>query len=139
MTNETTENRLGKNLLLIGAAVLFVASAVVFCLLMRPKQGHASRFRIRFGDGQVMEYDADEPRRIVIRDGRIADSETGEGEENVIRIENGSAWMERANCPHRECIEQGVLNAETVGSRPLGSWIICAPHGVSIEYIGDGE
>lgn len=139
MTHQTTENRSKRNLLLMGAAVLFVAIAVVFCLLMRKPQGSASAFRVRFGNGTVMEFDAQKAQTIIIRNGTLVEEMTGEGEENVIRIENGSAWMEHATCPHHECMEQGVLRFDTVKSRPLGPWIICAPHSVSIEYIGDGE
>ncbi len=139
MECETTENRRKPNLLLMGAAVLFVALAVVFCLLLQSRTSGAGAFRIRFGDGQTITVRADETRVIVIRDGKPAEELTGEGEENVIRIENGTAWMEHATCKNRECVKQGSLNADTVGTRPLGPWIICAPHGVSIEYIGDGS
>lgn len=139
MTLYMTANRRKTNLLLLGAAVLFVALAVVLCLLLRPKPTGATAFRIRFGDGETLTFAADESIAVMIRDGVRVDEATGEGEENVIRIENGAAWMESATCPHHECIEQGRLNAETVQTRPLGPWIICAPHGVSIEYVGGGE
>lgn len=138
METKTTDKRIPKNLLLMGAAVVFVALAVVLCVLLRANTNVQNAFRIRFGDGTTVVYPADEPVRIVIRDGMLCNEATGEGEENVIRIENGSAWMESATCPHQECIEQGRLNAQTVQSRPLGVWIICAPHNVSIEYLGDG-
>ena len=127
------------NWILIGAAIGFAALAVVACLLLRPKTGTAERFVIRYGDGESLTVPAWETRTIVIRDGQLADEATGEGAENVIHIENGEAWMEQANCPHRECVKQGVLNAETVPSRPLGTWIVCAPHQVYIEYAGGGE
>ena len=139
MERQTTDNRRGINLLLLGAAVLFVAAAVVLCLLLRPKPTGAGAFRIRFGNGQTLTVGANESKTIVIRDGVPVGEATGEGEENVIRIEHGTAWMESATCPHHECIEQGRLDAETVRTRPLGPWIICAPHGVSIEYLGDGS
>ena len=139
MEHRTTENRRKPNLLLMGAAVLFVALAVVFCLLIRPKTTGAEKFRIRYGNGQTMDFDAYEPRIIMLRDSVLVDEATGESGENVIRIENGAAWMESATCPHQECVEQGRLDADTVRTRPLGPWIICAPHGVSIEYIGGGQ
>ena len=139
MEQRTTENRRKPNLILMGAAVLFVALAVVICLLLRSKTTGAKAFCIRYGDGQTLTLNADTTATIVIRDGVICEEATGEGEENVIRIENGRAWMERATCPHRECVRQGELNADTVRMRPLGTWIVCAPHRVSIEYIGGGE
>ena len=139
MEQRPTENRLKPNLLLMGGAVLFVALSVVLLLVLRPKTGAADRFVIRYGDGQTLTVPADETRTVVIRNGALAEEATGESGENVIRIEDGKAWMETATCPHHECEEQGVLSAETVRSRPLGTWIICAPHGVSVEYVGGEE
>ena len=139
MEQNTTENRRKINLLLSGGAVLFVALSVVLLLVLRPKTGAADSFVIRYGDGQTLTVPADETRTVVIRNGAIAETATGESKENVIRIEAGKAWMETATCPHHECMEQGVLSADTVGSRPLGTWIVCAPHGVSVEYAGGGQ
>lgn len=128
-----------KNLILTGAAILFAALAVVVCLLLRPKTGALDRFVIHYGDGETLTVSAWETRTIVIRDGKIVSEATGEGAENVIRIENGEAFMEDANCPHHECMAQGKLNSETINGRPLGPWIVCAPHRVYIEYLGDGR
>ena len=139
MERETIENRQKTNLLLMGAAVLLVAFAVVLCLLLRPKTSGASVFVIRFGDEQSITVASNQTETVVIRDGVRVDAATGEGKENVIVIENGSARMEDATCPHHECIDQGVLNAQTSASRPLGPWIICAPHGVSVELRGGGQ
>lgn len=139
MEQKPTENRRRVNLLLLGGAVLFVALSVVLLLLLRPKTGTPDRFVIRYGDHKTLTVWADETRTVVIRNGAIADEATGESGENVICVEDGKAWMETATCPHHECVEQGVLSVETVGTRPLGTWIICAPHGVSVEYVGGGE
>jgi hypothetical protein len=139
MEQKTTENRRGKNLLLIGGAVLFVALSVVLLLVLRPNAGARDRFVIRYGNGQSLTVFANESRTVVIRNGAIAEEATGESGENVIRIEDGKAWMQTATCPRHECVRQGALSAETVGKRPLGTWIICAPHGVSVEYAGGAE
>ena len=139
MEQRTTANRRKTNLLLLGGAVLFVVLSVVLLLVLRPKTGTADRFVIRYGNGETLTVPANETRTIVIRNGALAEDATGESGENVIRIEQGKAWMETATCPHHECEKQGVLSAETVRSRPLGTWIICAPHGVSIEYMGGEE
>ena len=128
-----------RNLLLMGAAVLFVAVVVAVCLLLRPKTGTGGSFVISIQNGETMTVKADASQTVVIRDGMFVDSETGEGHENVIRIEDGQAWMEHANCPHGECMKQGVLSAQAVSSRPLGAWIICMPHGVTVEYREDGR
>ena len=136
---QKTGDRKKQNWLLTGAAIAFAALVIVVCLLLRPKTGAADRFIIRYGDGQSVSVPAWETRTIVIRNGEIAEEATGAEEENVIRVENGEAWMEQANCPHKECVKQGKLSAETVQTRPLGTWIVCAPHKVFIEYAGDGQ
>lgn len=137
MQREPNRKTLRNNLLLVGAAVLFVALAFTLCLLLRPHSGGEGTFVIRIRNGESITVGADETRTIVIRDGAFAEEATGEGEENVIRIEHGQAWMLHANCPHGECVEQGILSAETAKTRPLGAWIICMPHGVTVEYQGE--
>ena len=137
---EQTKNSIRKrNWILTCAVIAFAALLFVVCLLLRPKTGAADRFVIRYGDRETLEIPANETRTVVIRDGQLAEKATGTGEENIIRVENGKAWMEHADCPHQECMKQGTLSAETVGTRPLGTWIICAPHRVYIEYVGDGQ
>ena len=122
-----------------GAAIAFAALAIAVCLLLKPKTGAADRFVIRYGDGKTVAFSAWETRTVVIRDGEIADRATGEGDENVIHIENGEAWMEQANCPHGECVKQGRLSEETAKKRPLGTWIVCAPHRVYVELAEGGQ
>lgn len=139
MERNTVVDRKKLNWILTGAAIAFAALAVVLLLLLRPKPAASAAFVIRYGNGQALTVPADETRTVVIRNGAIADTATGEGDENVICIENGEAWMEHANCPHHECEKQGRLNADTVKTRPLGTWIVCAPHRVYVEYAGDGQ
>ena len=137
MNEQTKDKAIGKNLALMGAACAFVALAVLLCLVFRPKTGQAGVFLIRNKSGETITVAADETRTVIVRDGVFVEKATGTGKENIIRIQNGSAWMEDATCPHGECMEQGVLNAQTAKSRPLGAWIICMPHGVTVEYRGE--
>lgn len=139
MERETAGKRRKKIWILTGAAIAAVVLAAVLWLLLRPKPGTPKAFVIHYGDGQTLTVPADETRTIVIRNGAIVDTATGEGDENVIRIENGEAWMEAANCPHHECMKQGRMNEETANSVMSVTWIVCAPHRVSIEYKGHGK
>lgn len=128
-----------RNLILTGAAIAFAALAVGVCFLLRPKTGVLDHFVITYGEGQTLSVSMWETRTVVIRDGAVVEQATGEGEENVIRIENGEAWMESSNCPHGDCRKQGRLNTETVQTRPNGTWIICAPHRVTVEFAEGGQ
>ena len=122
-----------RNWIITGAAIGFAALAVLVCFLLRPKAGGAGTVVVHYGNGETLICSAFETRTIVIRDGSLVDTPTGEGEENVIHIENGEAWMEQANCPHQVCVKQGKLGAGTVGT-----WIVCAPHRVYVEFREDG-
>ncbi len=139
MEHEPKKNRIRINLLLALGALLFAAATIVLWFLLRPKPGAGGSFVIRYGNGETLTVPADETRTVVIRDGKLVDEATGEGDENVIRIENGEAWMEEANCPHRECMKQGRMNEETANRVMSVMWIVCAPHRVSIEYVGNGK
>lgn len=139
MERNKADNRQKLNWILTGAAIVFAALAIAVCLLLKPKTGAADRFVIRYGDGKTVAFSAWETRTVVIRDGEIADRATGEGDENVIHIEDGEAWMEQANCPHGECVKQGRLSEETAKKRPLGTWIVCAPHRVYVELAEGGQ
>lgn len=138
MKRETAGKRRKLIWILTGAAIMAAVLAVVFWIL-RPKPGKPIAFVIHYGSGQTLTVPADETRTIVIRNGAIVDTAIGEGDENVIRIENGEAWMEEANCPHRECMKQGRMNEETANRVMSVMWIVCAPHRVSIEYVGNGK
>ena len=139
MEQKQADNRRKRNWILTGAAIGVAALAIVACLLLRPKEAAPDRFVIHYGDGKTFEVPIGEARTIIVRDGEIVDSETGSGEENIIHIENGEAWMEHANCPHQECMKQGRLSAQTAPKRPLGTWIVCAPHRVYIELAEGGR
>ena len=134
----TAKNR-ARNWIITIAAIAFAAAAVFVCLLLRPKAGSAYCFVIHYGDGKTLTVPAWETRTIVIRNGEIVPYATSADSENVVHIENGEAWMEDANCSHRECVRQGRLNGETIEKRPLGTWIVCAPHRVYIELSGGAQ
>ena len=49
---------------------------------------------------------------------------------NVLKIENGEAYMLSATCPDKLCIKQGKIDAD-------GGAIICLPNRVSAEVRGE--
>lgn len=54
------------------------------------------------------------------------------GGTNELRIADGAVWLESANCPDALCVLQGKI-------RHAGESIICLPHGVVVELIGEDE
>ena len=47
---------------------------------------------------------------------------------NRIRIQDGAAYMEEANCPDGYCEEQGKINGRT-------QTIVCLPHKLVVEVL----
>ncbi len=123
------------SLWLIAALVLIAAIAFFVRLIVLNGASAADTAVIRYGDGNELRIRLDDPQTIVIRDGKLVSEAIGEGEENEIVVEAGGIRMESANCRGNDCVKQGVLSSKTVSRRPLGSWIICAPHRVSIELV----
>lgn len=56
----------------------------------------------------------------------------GVGGYNRLRIENGEAWIENADCP------DGICQHHTPISR-VGDSIICLPHRLTVTIVGDSE
>ncbi len=47
---------------------------------------------------------------------------------NVVKIEDGQAWMKYSNCQNQVCVHDGHVQT-------TGRLIVCLPHSVSIEII----
>lgn len=50
----------------------------------------------------------------------------GEGGTNVLHIDNGMAWLSKADCPDQICVNTGKI-------KYVGQSIICLPHKVVVE------
>lgn len=51
---------------------------------------------------------------------------------NVVHIEDGRVWVERANCGNQVCVEHDPI------SEP-GEQIVCLPHGMVVEVVANAE
>lgn len=115
-----------KDILLIGAVVILCASlfAVRAVFFNKSLTGEV----IIYQNGKkiaVMHLDRDE--EIVIR---------GEnGEENTVCVQEGSVFMKHSDCKNQCCVDQGAINSQNIGTRPLGNRIICLPNRVEIEAV----
>ena len=56
----------------------------------------------------------------------------GVGGYNRLRVENGKAWIEEADCPDGICQHHAPISR-------TGDSIICLPHRLTVTVIGDGE
>lgn len=102
-------------IVIIAAAVLMY----VFMSVNRSSPGSSVRVTV---DGELYgEYDLNKDQTIEIK--------TGLGS-NVLIIENGSAYMQEADCPDGYCIDQGKISRNT-------ETIVCLPHKVVAEVISE--
>ena len=110
-------------------AVLFLLLAAVAAsaawLLLRDGDTDAPTARI-LRDGVLLEEidldQVDEPRSLVLED---------ESGSNTVTVEKGRICILEADCPDQICVNQGWISDSTVP-------IVCLPHKLMIEIVGDG-
>lgn len=51
---------------------------------------------------------------------------------NTLVIEDGVAYLTEADCPDKLCVKQGKVSK-------AGETIVCLPHRIVIEVVGEGE
>ena len=55
-----------------------------------------------------------------------------DGGYNTLVIEDGVAYLTEADCPDKLCVKQGKVSK-------VGETIVCLPHRIVIEVVGEGE
>ncbi len=85
--------------------------------LTRGEEGNQIRVTL---DGKIYgTYSLSKDQTIEVKDGDFY---------NRIRIEDGKAYMEEANCPDGYCEEQGKISGHT-------QTIVCLPHKLVVEVL----
>ena len=56
-----------------------------------------------------------------------------DGSENTVRMTGASVYMEKVNCPHEDCVQMGEVTLENLQYRPLGGFLVCLPHRLTVE------
>lgn len=103
------------------AALLLAGGALLLWLGLTRQAGGLARVQI---DGEtVMELP-------LSQDARVELGEPGHG--NLLIIENGTARVERADCPDQVCVRQGAVQYE-------GESIVCLPHKLIVSIEGGVE
>ena len=54
---------------------------------------------------------------------------------NVLHLTPEGFWMEDANCPGQDCVNEGKVTLENREERVLWNMVICLPHQLSLELI----
>lgn len=118
-TEQKKEDRRVPIIGIVTAAVFFAAIAAVFFQAVRP----AGKLVRIVSDGNLIEtidLSVSADREIVI------ENEHGK---NIVSVEDHRIRVSEADCPDQTCVKSGFLS----GARP----IICLPHKLVIEYVGE--
>lgn len=66
--------------------------------------------------------------------------EQEDGSRNVVEVFPGGFRMKESNCVNQNCVQQGDVTVENIGTRVLANEIICLPHRVVLELVtADGQ
>ena len=107
-----------KAFILIGVIVAVIAIAITVLSLTK-----------KDGDYVVVKVDGNEVARYSLtQDGEYSLN----GGTNVLRIENGKAYLVSANCPDHLCVKQGKIRAD-------GQGITCLPNRLTVTVYGGAD
>lgn len=101
-------------------SVILCLSLILLLVVFFTKQ-EGARVRVEISGEVVAEYDLSYDGEYSLNDGT-----------NVLKIEDGEAYLIHADCPDKTCVRTGRIKYE-------GQSIICLPNRVSIKIVGDGS
>ena len=107
--------------LVLFGALLAAGLLILLVLLITDTEGKV--VRVQVGGEPVKQFSLTEDVSYAIE---------GTGGKNLLRIENGSAWIEEADCPDGLCVKMGKIHRE-------GQSVVCLPHQVVVEIIGESD
>ena len=107
--------------LLLGATLLLFALAAYLLAGLYSREG--SKVVIRVDKEVFGIYDLTVDTTVPV---------TGEGFSNILVIRDGKADMTEADCPDRICVKHRPVSR-------VGETIVCLPHKVVVEVIGEGD
>ena len=114
-------------------AIVLVASLTLY--LLRPRsvgdETAAVYMRVTIA-GHVQEL-------VPLTEERDIRFEQENGDYNIVRISPGGFRVIEANCYNQDCIHQGEVTADTIGSRALANEVICLPHKVILSLVSQEE
>ena len=110
-----------KNDVILGGGILVIA-LVLFLVMHLTRNEAGNQIQITV-DGEVYgTYSLEKNQVIEVKENDFY---------NRIRIQDGAAYMEEANCPDGYCEEQGKISGRT-------QTIVCLPHKLVVEVLDAG-
>lgn len=104
-----------KNELILCSVILFVS--LVGCIVFMILEKNTSFVSIAIDGVYHSRYSLYHDKEVMIEDDN--------GGWNLLVIENGTAYIDTANCPSLDCVKQGAISRNNQS-------IICLPHRVTV-------
>ena len=110
-----------KNDILLTTGILLIAAICFLVFFLSMKEGKYVSVTV---DGeQVYKHSLSENEETV-----ILGANSGSGEQNVLVIEDGNAFVKSANCPDKICVSHRKISK-------TGETIVCLPHKVVVSVV----
>ena len=107
-----------KNDVILGGGILVIA-LVLFLVMHLTRNEAGNQIRITVDGAVYGTYSLEQDQVIEVKENDFY---------NRIRIQDGAAYMEEANCPDGYCEEQGKISGRT-------QTIVCLPHKLVVEVL----
>ena len=107
-----------KNDVILGGEILVIA-LVLFLVMHLTRNEAGNQIRITVDGAVYGTYSLEKDQVIEVKENDFY---------NRIRIQDGAAYMEEANCPDGYCEEQGKISGRT-------QTIVCLPHKLVVEVL----
>ena len=105
--------------------ILLLAAIVALCLvpaLLFSSDSPAQMAQIKYGSSSITVR-LDEPQEFTIQ--------SDDGGYNTVTVSDGKIAVTEADCPDQYCVRRGFCSG--------GTPIVCLPHGLVIEFLGEQE
>lgn len=109
-----------KNDVILGGGILVIA-LVLFLVMHLTRNEAGNQIRITVDGAVYGTYSLEKDQVIEVKENDFY---------NRIRIQDGAAYMEEANCPDGYCEEQGKISGRT-------QTIVCLPHKLVVEVLDE--
>ncbi len=84
------------------------------------------------GDKVIVLIDGKETASYLLSENLTTVIETGEGNKNILVIDNGKAYVKEASCPDKVCVEHKPISQS-------GETIVCLPHKVVVQVVSENS
>lgn len=95
-----------------------LAAALVAALVIQLNKKPGAYVVVRIDGRETAQYSLSQSRTVALNGGT-----------NILRIEDGRAWLTEANCPDHICVKMGVIDE-------VGEVITCLPNRLTVTVYG---